>query len=110
VDRVQIQTGETVDVLQLHLRARVGADPLLADSQIAGALAPCPVCLLADRRVLAWYTKLLFDKGHRVLLEAERNLLFLMIDLLMFVTLLAVVLRGGPQSGFGTAGTTLLRR
>jgi hypothetical protein len=27
--------------------------------------------------ILVWYTKLLFDKGHRVFLEAERNMLFL---------------------------------
>jgi hypothetical protein len=43
--------------------------------------------------------KLLFDKGHRVLLEVERNLFFLIVDILMFVTLLALLLRGGPHDG-----------
>jgi hypothetical protein len=49
--------------------------------------------------ILAWYIKLLFDKGHRVLLEVERNLLFLIVDVLTFVTLLAVLLRDGPHGG-----------
>jgi hypothetical protein len=48
--------------------------------------------------ILTWYVKLLFDKGHRVLLEVERNLLFLIIDLMMFVTLIALLLdaEGSP--------------
>jgi hypothetical protein len=44
--------------------------------------------------ILTSYVKLMFDKGHRVLLEVERNLLFLIIDSLMFVTLLALLLEG----------------
>jgi hypothetical protein len=35
----------------------------------------------------------------QVLLEVERNLLFLVIDVLTFVTLLALTLRGAPNSG-----------
>ena len=52
--------------------------------------------LTPDRSLCSY--KLMFDKGHRVLLEVERNLLFLIIDLLMFVTLLALLLdaKGSP--------------
>jgi hypothetical protein len=42
--------------------------------------------------ILTWYIKVLFDKGHRIWLEVERNLLFLIGDTLVFVTALALVL------------------
>jgi hypothetical protein len=58
---------------------------------------------------LTWYFKLLFDKGHRVLLEVERNLLFLIIDVLAFVTLLALLLRDGPRSGLWYRWTDAFR-
>jgi hypothetical protein len=47
--------------------------------------------------ILVWYTKLLFDKGHRVFLEAERNMLFLVADSAVFVTILALVLETGDE-------------
>jgi hypothetical protein len=53
------------------------------------------VALWRASEILTWYIKLMFDKGHRKLLEVERNLLFLVIDVLIFVTLLALVLTDG---------------
>jgi hypothetical protein len=50
------------------------------------------VVLWRAAEIFTWYLKLLFDKGHRVLLEVERNLLFLIIDSLAFVTVLAMML------------------
>jgi hypothetical protein len=50
--------------------------------------------------ILIWYTKLLLDKSHKVMLEVERNLLFLLMDVLMFVTLLALLLQGRGVEGF----------
>lgn len=50
------------------------------------------VALWRGAEILAWYTKLLFDKGHRVFVEVERNLLFLIGDSLVFVTTLALML------------------
>jgi hypothetical protein len=57
------------------------------------------LALWREAEILTWHLKLLFDKGHRVLLEVERNLFFLVADILTFVTLLALLLRGGPHSG-----------
>jgi hypothetical protein len=53
------------------------------------------VVLWRAAEILTWYLKLLFDKGHRVLLEVERNLLFLIADSGAFVTVLAVMLETG---------------
>src|SRR6266511_1615074 len=48
------------------------------------------IVLWRATEILVWYTKLLFDEAHRVFLEVERNLLFLIGDSLVFVTALAV--------------------
>jgi hypothetical protein len=64
-----------------------------------------PIAFWRVAEILTWYIKLLFDKGHRVLLEVERNLLFLVIDVLTFVTLLALLLRGGPHGGLWSRWT-----
>lgn len=47
--------------------------------------------------MFTWYVKLLFDKGHRMLIEVERNLLFLAVDALGFVTVLAIMLETGNR-------------
>jgi hypothetical protein len=47
--------------------------------------------------ILTWYIKLLFDKGHRVLIEVERNLLFLIGDSAILVTVLALLLETGHE-------------
>jgi hypothetical protein len=75
---------------------------LLVIGLLAGAAAPfldgtwerviLGIVLWRAAEILIWYLKLLFDKGHRVLLEVERNLLFLIIDSLALVTVLAMML------------------
>jgi hypothetical protein len=78
-------------VYELEWVAIVGALVIIAPRHWIVAT----IALWRVAEILAWYVKLLFDKGHRVLLEVERNLLFLVIDLLIFVTLLALVLDHG---------------
>jgi hypothetical protein len=58
-------------------------------------LAIVAVVLWRAAEIVTWYLKLLFDKGHRVLLEVERNLLFLIADSGAFVTVLAILLETG---------------
>jgi hypothetical protein len=55
------------------------------------------VALWRAFELLAWYIKLLFDKGHRVFLEVERNLLFLIADTVVLVTALALLLEAGDD-------------
>jgi hypothetical protein len=50
------------------------------------------VALWRAAEIMTWYVKLLFDKGHRVLIEVERNLLFLIADSVAFVTVLALMI------------------
>jgi hypothetical protein len=51
--------------------------------------------------ILTWYVKLLFDKAHRVFFEAERNLFFLIVDSLTFVTVLAFMLESVREGDLG---------
>jgi hypothetical protein len=60
-------------------------------------LAFVALALWRAAEILVWYIKLLFDKGHRVFLEAERNMLFLVADSAVFVTALALMLETGDE-------------
>lgn len=51
--------------------------------------------------ILIWYLKALFDKAHRVFFEAERNLFFLVVDSLTFVTVLAFMLESAREGDLG---------
>jgi hypothetical protein len=53
------------------------------------------VALWRAFEILTWYIKLLFAKTHRVFLEVERNLFFLIADTVVFVTALALLLETG---------------
>jgi multisubunit Na+/H+ antiporter MnhB subunit len=55
------------------------------------------VALWRAAEILTWYVKLLFDKGHRVFFEVERNLFFLIVDSLTFVTVLAFMLESASD-------------
>jgi hypothetical protein len=55
------------------------------------------VALWRAAEILTWYIKLLFDKGHRVFFEVERNLVFLIVDSLTFVTVLAFMLESASE-------------
>jgi hypothetical protein len=57
-----------------------------------GQLVIVSIALWRVAEILTWYVKLLFDKGHRVFLEVERNFFFLIADALIFVTALALAL------------------
>jgi hypothetical protein len=50
-----------------------------------GQLVIVSIALWRVAEILTWYVKLLFDKGHRVFLEVERNFFFLIADALIFV-------------------------
>src|SRR6266545_383294 len=60
------------------------------------------IVLWRATEILVWYTKLLFDEAHRVFLEVERNLLFLIGDSLVFVTALAVLLETRANGDLAT--------
>jgi hypothetical protein len=56
------------------------------------------VALWRAAEITTWYTKLLLDKTHSNVLSGERNLLFLVFDAAMFVTVLALLLVAGGGS------------
>jgi hypothetical protein len=64
-----------------------------------GQLVMVAVALWRVAEILTWYVKLLFDKGHRVLIEVERNLLFLIVDSATFVTVLALMIETSDGGG-----------
>src|SRR6266540_994807 len=47
--------------------------------------------------ILTWQLKMLLDRTHRLILAAERNLVFLFIDGFVTVTAIAVLLRQAPK-------------
>jgi len=49
--------------------------------------------------IAVWYLKLLFDSSHRLILSAERNLLFLMIDATATVVIVGLWLAAVPGDG-----------
>jgi hypothetical protein len=62
-----------------------------------------PLALIASFRyaeIAVWYLKLLFDSTHYLILSAERNLLFLVIDGVMSLGVVALWLTAAP-SGAG---------
>jgi hypothetical protein len=99
--------GESLAVLQPLVRGWVGGWVFLivALSFVAsltsgwGRAVILGVALWRVAEIVTWYLKLLFDKGHRVLIEVERNLWFLILDGLVFVTVLALMLEVGHDRG-----------
>jgi hypothetical protein len=51
--------------------------------------------------IAVWYVKLLFDSTHRLILSAERNLLFLTIDAAETVAIVGLWLAAAPGAGPG---------
>jgi hypothetical protein len=64
-----------------------------------------PLAIIASFRyaeIAVWYVKLLFDSTHYLILSAERNLLFLVIDGMMSVAVVALWLTAA-SSGVGAS-------
>jgi hypothetical protein len=63
------------------------------------AIAAAVLASYRFAEIAVWYAKLLFDSGHRLILSAERNLLFLTIDATATVIIIGLWLAAVPGDG-----------